>query len=212
MKNVHSARGASAKRSVFDEIPDKPVFSTGELATLCHVTKHTIIAAIERGELQASQTPGGHNRIRREDALDFMRRFQYIKENDAQTRILIVDDKSFVRDIMEQIFENEGYEIHHATTGYEAGKLAERTRPDLILLDILLPDIDGRDVCRHIREEEFGGECKILAVTALRDPDDVEAIFASGIDDYVAKPFGVELLREKVLQLLKAKGNQRSPV
>lgn len=201
-KNVKLTNRANRMMTAVTDLPDKPVFSTGELAKICHVTKHTIIAAIDKGELQASRTPGGHNRIRREDAVDFMRRYHFLPAEERAKRILVVDDKSFVRDIMEQIFENEGFEIFHASTGYEAGKLAEREQPDLILLDILLPDIDGRDVCRHIREEEFGRDCRILAVTALRDPEDVEAIFAAGIDDYISKPFGVEQLREKVVALI----------
>lgn len=192
-------------RQTADVIPDKEILSTGELAAICHVTKHTIIAAIDRGELAASRTPGGHNRIRREDALEFMKRYNLISGEERLQKILVVDDKSFVRDIMEQVFEGDDYEILHASNGYEAGKLAERERPDLILLDILLPDIDGRDVCRHIREEEFGKSCRILAVTALKDPEDVQGIFAAGIDDYIAKPFSIELLRDKVEKLLGAK-------
>ncbi|MBN2713953.1 MAG: response regulator [Planctomycetes bacterium] len=186
----------------FEVLPGKAIFSTGELAKICHVTKHTIISAIDKGDLRVSRTPGGHNRIRREDALSFMKKHNLLPENVGGIKILVVDDKSFVRDIMEQVFEGEGYSIIHACNGYEAGKLAERERPDLILLDILLPDIDGRDVCRHIREEKFGKDCRILAVTALKDPEEVEAIFAAGIDDYIAKPFSIEQLREKVEALL----------
>lgn len=175
---------------------EKELLSTGDLASICHVAKRTIIAAIERGELRASRTPGGHNRIRNEDAVGFMRRFNLLPES-REKKILVVDDENFVVDIMLQIFE-EGYKISHAVNGYEAGKLAERERPDLILLDILLPDIDGRDVCRHIREEAFGKNCRILAVTALQDPEDVKQIYEARIDDYIAKPFGIELLRRKV--------------
>ncbi len=184
------------------EVLDKPVLSTGELAAICNVTKHTIIAAIDKGELRASRTPGGHNRIHREDAMEFMRKCNF-QPASSRTKILVVDDEGFIRDIMEQVFEGEEYRIFHAENGYQAGMLAERERPDLILLDILLPDIDGRDVCRHIRQAEYGKECRILAVTALRNPEDVEAIYAAGIDDYIAKTFSIEKLREKVEALLK---------
>jgi len=181
---------------------DKEIFSTGDLATACHVTKHTIIAAIEKGDLRACRTPGGHNRIRREDALDFMRRHNFLPVQSAR-KILVVDDEEFVRDILEQMFESNRYEVFYASNGYDAGKLAERERPDLILLDILLPDIDGRDVCRHIREEAFGKNCRILAVTALKSEEDVKQIFDAGIDGYIAKPFRIEELRERVEELLE---------
>ncbi len=184
--------------------PDKPVLSTGDLAEFCHVTKHTIISAIERGELEASRTPGGHNRIRRGDAVAFMQRHNFMPTAKA-SKILVVDDEAFVYDIVEEMFGDNGYKIFYAANGYEAGKLAERERPDVILLDILLPDVDGRDVCRHIREEKFGKDCSILAVTALKEPQDVQAIYEAGIDHYIAKPFRIEELRGKVEELLEAK-------
>ena len=186
-----------------DEIADganKEFLSTGELAQICHFAKHTIIAAIEKGDLRASQTPGGHNRIAREDAISFMRRHNLVPQE--ARKILVVDDEDFIAEIVTQLFDGEPVAIRHAKNGYEAGKLAERERPDLILLDILLPDIDGRDVCRHIREEEFGKTCRILAVTALKDPEDVKAIYAAGIDDYIAKPFQIEVLKDKIEHLL----------
>lgn len=179
------------------EILEKPILSTGELAQICHVTKHTIISAIDKGELRASQTPGGHNRIRREDALQFMKRFNFEPALERK-RILVVDDEGFIREIMEEVFSGQEFMIFHAENGYQAGMLAERERPDLILLDILLPDIDGRDVCRHIRGEDYGKSCKILAVTALRSPEDVKAIYEAGIDGYIAKPFKIDELRSKV--------------
>jgi excisionase family DNA binding protein len=194
MENVQNVKNVPT-------LPEKEIFSTGELASVCKVTKHTIIAAIDKGDLKASRTPGGHNRIRRRDALAFMRKHNFLQEEVAK-KILVVDDEDFIREVMEQIFEEDGYGIYHASSGYEAGKLAERIRPDLILLDILLPDIDGREVSRHIREEDFGKECRILAVTALKEPGEVAEILAAGIDDHIAKPFRIDVLREKVEALL----------
>jgi excisionase family DNA binding protein len=179
-------------------LPDKEYYSTGELAAACHVTKHTIITAIEKSDLRASQTPGGHNRIPREEAMRFLKKHNIISQDNDNFKILVVDDEDFVYGIMAQLYSDANYEITHAVSGYEAGKLAERIRPDLILLDIKLPDIDGREVCRHIREEDFGKHCAILAVSAIRDPKQIEDIRRAGIDDYLAKPFTVDSLQEKV--------------
>ncbi|MFW5856599.1 MAG: response regulator [Planctomycetota bacterium] len=186
-------------------LPDKEVWSTGELAAMCGVTKHTIITAIERNELRASQTPGGHNRILRRDAIDFMRRRNVLPAEVENTRILVVDDEEFVFTIVDQLYGCDGCEVEHAATGYEAGKLAERYRPDVILLDIMLPDCDGREVCRHIREESYGGQCSIIAVTALRGEEEIDGIYDAGMDDYLAKPFTIDRLREKVDALLPAR-------
>ncbi len=177
------------------------MFSTGELANICHLAKHTIIAAIERGELRASRTPGGHNRISREDAMDFLRRYHFIEE---KKKILVVDDEPFIFEIVNHLFDGEAV-VHHAANGYQAGKLAERERPDLILLDILLPDIDGREVCRHIRETDFGKDCHIIAVTVLQSDADKETFYYAGFDDYITKPFRISELREKMINLLVKK-------
>lgn len=185
-------------------LPDKDVFSTGEMATICHMTKHTIVTAIERGELKASQTPGGHNRILRNDAIVFMRRCNLLAP-ETQKKILVVDDEEVVRLLLSQIFIEDGFEIHHAATGYEAGKMVERLHPDLIILDILLPDIDGRQVCRHIREEDFGKRCKVLALTVLNSEEDVRDIYDAGINDYLPKPFSIDGVRDKVHALMGVK-------
>ncbi len=201
MKNVQKCDGEDAV------LGDKEIFSTGELAALCHLTKHTIISAIEKGELIASRTPGGHNRIRRAEALDFMRRYN-ILPGVARKKILVVDDEPFIRDVIEGFFLGQSgkYHVLMAATGYEAGKLAEREKPDLILLDIKLPDIDGREVCSHIREEEYGKSCRILAVTAMQNQDELAELAQVGIDDYITKPFSLELLKEKVEALLSRRG------
>lgn len=180
---------------------DKDIYSTGELAALAHVTKRTIITAIEKGDLRASRTPGGHNRILRDDALDFLRRYNLLPASTGKT-VLIVDDESVVRDLIAQVLQGEGHRILHAENGYQAGKLAERERPDLIVLDIMLPDIDGREVCRHIREEEFGKECRIVAVTSLKDEESVEEMLAAGIDEVLFKPFNVARLLAIVEELM----------
>lgn len=182
---------------------EKEYCSTGELATICHVSKHTIITAILKKELKASRTPGGHNRILRDDALEFMRKHNLIPERSPARKILVVDDEEFVFGIIKHVFDSEDYEIHHARNGYEAGKLAERVHPDIILLDIMLPDIDGRQVCRHIREEAFGSKCRIMAITSIKDSGEIEKIYESGMDDYLAKPFTINVLREKVEALLE---------
>ncbi len=176
--------------------------STGELATVCHVSKHTIIAAIDNNDLRSSRTPGGHNRISRNDALDFMRKHNLLSEDDGVKKILIVDDEDFIFEIIKHVFSDNKYEVHHAKNGYEAGKLAERLKPDVILLDIMLPDINGMQVSRHIKEEEYGYNCKIMAVTSIKDSHEIEKIFESGVDDYLSKPFMIGDLREKVETLL----------
>jgi excisionase family DNA binding protein len=195
-------KNVQRENNVSGTLVEKDIYSTGELAALAHVTKRTIITAIEKGDLRASRTPGGHNRILREDAVDFLRRHNMLPEPTGKT-VLIVDDESVVRDLIAQVLEGEGHRILHAENGYQAGRLAERERPDLIVLDIMLPDIDGREVCRHIREEDFGKECRIVAVTSLKDDEAVEEMLAAGIDEVLFKPFNVARLLAIVEELMQ---------
>jgi len=180
----------------------KSYFSTGELASICRFTKHTIIAAIGKGELRASRTPGGHNRIMREDAINFMRRHN-LTVNDPLKKILVVDDEKLILELLTQIFQGDEWQIFHASTAYQAGKLAEREKPDLILVDRMLPDLDLRDVVRHVREGEYGKECRILAVTSTRDEQDWTTLRMAGVDSFLAKPFQVDQLRERIESLLQ---------
>jgi excisionase family DNA binding protein len=99
VKNVQRENNVLGEAAV-----EKDVYSTGELAALAHVTKRTIITAIEKGDLRASRTPGGHNRILRDDALDFLRRHNMLPEPTGKT-VLIVDDESVVRDLIAQVLE-----------------------------------------------------------------------------------------------------------
>ena len=181
-------------------------YTTGQLAAMCHMTKHTILAAIERGELKASTTPGGHNRIHERDAIGFME-----KHNIPTTAlrkkgktILIVDDEQVMRELLEDLFKDSDYVIEIATCGYDAGVMAERVKPDLILLDILLPDIDGREICRQIKRNPVTKHTKVLAVTALKSPEEVAEITEAGADGYIGKPFSVEEIKDRVTDLIEA--------
>ncbi len=184
----------------------KEIFlSSGKLATICHMTKHTILSAIERGELEASKTPGGHNRIHILNAIEFMKKYN-IPVDEIQNRIrksvLIVDDESFVREILTEILGTDNFHIETAASGYEAGKLAERLRPDLVLLDLLLPDIDGREICKQIKADKKTDHAKTIAITGLRENIDVNELKAIGFDDVIGKPFDIPRLKDVVYTML----------
>jgi len=184
--------------------------STGELAKICNVTKHTILAAIEKGKIKASRTPGGHNRIHFEEARRFMEEHGVPASRLAGVvpAILVVDDDTDLLHLIRKAFAHDNVIVELASSGYDAGILAARLRPQVIVLDVLLPDIDGRVICRQIKANPVTKDTRVLAISALQGRREVESIFEAGFDDYLAKPFSLEELRRKVMLLMRRSGER----
>lgn len=175
-------------------------FSTGKLAELCHVTKHTIISAIERGELRASKTPGGHNRVRKEDAILFMRKYNVFPE-EGGVKILVMDPEEVVGDLVKELMDGKGYQVFHAKTAFEAGVIFERELPRLILLDASAPALDRHDICEYAHGKGTGEvRAKVLALAPRKQ--DLDPFFLKAVDDYLVKPFSIEVLQQKIKALL----------
>lgn len=112
-----------------------------------------------------------------------------------QADILLVEDEADIRDMVAGYLENEGYRVVEADCGAAALKLAERERPDLIVLDVLLPDMSGLDVCAEVRKRY---DMPIVFISCLDDSRDIISGLESGGDDYVAKPFDPQVLLMRV--------------
>ena len=106
---------------------------------------------------------------------------------------------------MERILLDEGCELLKVSNATEVGLKAAQMTPDLILLDFLMPEINGFEVCRALRTNETTRHIPIMAVTCLDKENDIERIFACGADDYLAKPFKVDQFLGKVRELLNKK-------
>ena len=102
-------------------------------------------------------------------------------------KILLADDERTIRALVERIVTDEGYDICIAENGEEALDLFARENPDLVILDVMMPDLDGYEVCRRLRDQ--GAVTPILFLTAKGEIDDMEAGFSVGGDDYLVKPF-----------------------
>lgn len=174
----------------------KAVLSTGDLAAICHVTKHTIISAIERGELRASRTPGGHNRIRREDALAFMARHDVISESATKT-ILVVDPESFVFDLVRQMLSEEDLRVVHAKSVFSAGVLAERERPNIILFEAGIPGLHPTDFLDPAFQIGSVSSPRLIAILPSQtgEKGGLQALKAARIENILEKPFGIDKLR-----------------
>ncbi|MDP4161980.1 MAG: response regulator transcription factor [Bacillota bacterium] len=115
-------------------------------------------------------------------------------------KILIVDDEKRIIEVLEAYLEREGYEIHSADNGIEALKKVKSTSPDLMILDLMLPDISGEEVCRLVRKES---DIPILMLTAKSTEDDRINGIVMGADDYVSKPFSPREVVVRVQAILR---------
>jgi len=118
-------------------------------------------------------------------------------------KILVVDDEWELRNLLTEFLTGEGYDVIQASNGEQALELAEKEEPQVILLDVKMPGIDGIEVCRRLKEEDKTRFIPIIMVTALEDRD-VDA-FVEGADDFVTKPFSLVELSFRVKSMLRIK-------
>ena len=164
---------------------DQKAYTTFEAAKVCHVTHHSIKNWIKQGLIKASRTPGGHYRILEKDLDSFREQFDMFPRDKGfgHRQIMIVDDDPDALALMERLLGDEGFELIKVSNATEVGLRAAQTTPDLILLDFLMPEINGFDVCRALRNNEVTRNIPIMAVTCLDKEQDIERIFACGADD-----------------------------
>jgi excisionase family DNA binding protein len=186
---------------------DKQVFTTGEAAEICKVSQQTIIRCFDSGRLNGFRVPGSRfRRIPRAELLRFMKANEIPTEvlESAERRILVVDDDEQITDLfLDVLGKDDRFEVKTASTGYDAGMLTEQFRPHLVLLDYMLPDINGNLVCQRIRAKPELKETRIIIISGVVNQQEIEALHTAGADDFVKKPFNVEKLIEKIAQLLE---------
>lgn len=117
-----------------------------------------------------------------------------------ETRILVVDDEQQIRDTMAQFLSNQGYQVEIATNGYEALEKNKSYKPDLILLDLMLPRLNGLEVCKEIRKTS---SVPIIMLTAKGDEIDKLLGLEIGADDYITKPFSMREVEARMKAVLR---------
>ncbi|HYE02391.1 MAG TPA: response regulator [Phycisphaerales bacterium] len=187
---------------------DKKVFTTGEAAEVCKVSQQTIIRCFDSGRLTGFRVPGSKfRRIPRAELVRFM------KANDIPTdlleggkkRLLVVDDDPAVIEVFVSLLApRASFEVKGCGTGYDAGLLTESFRPHLIILDYLLPDINGDLVCRRLRASEHTRDTKVLFVSGAVAQNEIDRLVSAGADGFVRKPFDLDELTARIDRLLEA--------
>ena len=129
----------------------------------------------------------------------------------AGKKLLIVDDEEEILQLLEYNLRREGYQVEMAGTGEEALAMLGRTRPDLLVLDLMLPGISGLDVCREMKAERATARIPIIMLTAKSEASDIVAGLELGADDYVTKPFSPSVLVARVRVCLRRLGEKQAP-
>ncbi|BBO74461.1 histidine kinase [Desulfosarcina widdelii] len=177
----------------------------------CNVSSKTIINWIEAGHIKAYKTVGGHRRIKRMDMENFMRRqgipIPEAEGADERHRILVVDDDPIIVETIVQALEEDefDYEVISASDGFEAGLQVNHFHPHLMILDIMMPDIKGNEVCRKIKSNEDTRDIKIIVLSAYLDEEKFKEMKDHGADVCFSKPLPLPQLKEEVARLLELK-------
>lgn len=191
-------------------------FRTHEVAEICQVAQGTVIRWIKEGKLPAAATAGGHNRILAKDLRALLQSLHLPVpaelainvSSDQKVRVLIVDDEPEVRKMIRWMVEKEfpGSEVEEAGEGFVAGWKANAFLPNLVVLDLMLPGLNGFQVCQFIRQFQELKHTKIIAISALMDPQAGKKVMSIGADDFLTKPFDLEVLKQKMCILLNKDG------
>ena len=185
----------------------KTVFTTGEAAKICKVSQQTIIRCFDNGQLKGFRVPGSRfRRIPRESLYKFM------KDNGIPTdalesgkrKVLLVDDDTELLELMNKVIEDDGrFEVRIATNGFDAGMMVKEYRPDVIVLDVMLPDINGKEVCHRVRADSTLEEVRILCISGMIEEDKIQELRLAGADDFLSKPFPTNYVSDRIiLQML----------
>jgi excisionase family DNA binding protein len=180
----------------------KTVFTTGEAAKICKVSQQTIIRCFDNGQLKGFRVPGSRFRRIPREAL-----YKFMKDNGIPTdalesgkrKVLLVDDDPDLVEVINKALDEDGrFETRIAGNGFDAGMMVKEYRPDLIILDVMLPDINGKEVCQRVRADNTLEDVRIICISGMIEEDKIQELKLSGADDFLHKPFMVEELIDRM--------------
>jgi excisionase family DNA binding protein len=180
----------------------KDVLTTGEVAKICNVAPRTVSKWFDSGALRGYRIPGSKDRrIPVNQLIRFMKQHGMPLNGlmTGCTRILIVDDEQDIVEVLEKILEDEAkYEVEVAKGGFAAGITAEKFRPHVILLDLHLSDIDGKEVAKQVKGNADLQLTKVIAMSGRMTEEEAKGIVAQGFDGFLKKPFHVKQVIEAI--------------
>ncbi len=187
------------------------IFTVAKASEYCGVSAQTIINWVESGYIEAYKTVGGHRRIKKNNLEAFMEKQGIPIPKDEmkveRRRILVVDDDPIIVETIVLALEEDefDYEVISASDGFEAGLQVNHFNPHLLILDIMMPDIKGYEVCKKIKSNSETKDTKIVVLSAYLDEEKFKQMKEYGADVCFSKPLPLPQLKEEVARLLELK-------
>jgi len=176
---------------------NKDVLTTGEVARICKVAPRTVTKWFDSGQLRGYRIPGSKDR-----RIPVTQLIRFMRQNNmpldgmvhfTKTRVLIVDDEGDIVEMLRDLLSQQTtYDVHVARNGFEAGLSAEKVKPHVILLDINLGDINGKDVCKTVRMNPDLQMTKVIAMSGQLTDEEGAALLTQGFEGFLKKPFTVQ--------------------
>jgi excisionase family DNA binding protein len=182
-----------------DDLPEGKVFTTHQVARIFGVNPGTVVRWIRNGHLGAHRTVGGHNRISRDELVRFLGE---CRRGDGQPplslTILVIDDDPTVfelirRDLVEHF--RDRVSLEWARDGFEGGRKVVELKPQIVFLDLMMPGVDGFEVCRNIRQDPKAGDVEVVALTGYYSEENEKRILEMGAGLCLSKPLDLVLIR-----------------
>jgi excisionase family DNA binding protein len=184
----------------------KNLFTTGEAAEICNISQQTIIRCFDSGKLDGFRVPGSRfRRIPRDSLLRFMKENGIPLDNlsverPGKIKILIVDDDQEIVELMVDVLNRDGrFEVRTASSGYDAGLVTQQFMPDVIVLDYMLPDVNGNIVCQTIKRNPAFANTRIVIVSGVVNQEEIESLLQAGAADFMKKPFHLATLVDRII-------------
>lgn len=185
----------------------KNLFTTGEAATICSLSQQTIIRCFDSGRLDGFRIPGSKfRRIPRENLIKFMKDNGIPLEvfETGKKRVLIVDDDPEIVELMVDVLSRDGrFDIRTASSGYDAGIVTQEFNPEVIVLDYMLPDINGNIVCETIKKNPKFANTRIIIVSGVVNESEIQDLLIAGAEDFLKKPFNIAELVDMIAGVLQ---------
>ncbi len=179
----------------------KPYLMPSEVAILLGVSPVTVRKWAFRGELKCHLTPGGHRRFNRAEVESFARDrdMSFSADGQQSQRVLVVEnDRQFAQYLFDSLQQIPRFDVTIAYDGFEAGRQLQKTSPEILLLDIRLPGMDGYEVCRQLREDPETAHTRIIAMTRSYSADVAVRFKRCGVDYCLSKPFSLDTLLDAI--------------
>ncbi len=176
----------------------KKYLTPNDVAEMLMVSPTTVRQWSSEGKIKSSATPGGHRRFMRSEVERFSCENGLTLQlpDDNSTRILIVDDDAAIVKFLLEVFNRVESPVHtmSANNGFDAGRLVQSFQPHVVLLDLMLPGMDGFSVCQTIKQNPASKATRVVAMTGFYDKDNVSRILDAGAETCLSKPFETESL------------------